>query len=184
MRTHSRRRWPRPPSTRTPKPSSATRPGRCCRSTPATSGDAMHIVEETSIAPLRMTGVAGVLKKADQWLGTIVAVAAALLVVAEIVVLFSGVSTRYLFHKPIIWTDELPSILFLWLALLGAVTAFQRGEHMRMTAFMGMVSPQVRAFFDVLAIAAPLAFLALVVHPAYEFAADEALVSRSEERRV
>ena len=34
-----------------------------------------------------------------------------------------------------------------------------------------------RAFFDVLAIAAPLAFLALVLHPAYEFAADEAVVS-------
>jgi len=137
----------------------------------------MQIAEETSVAPLRMTGVAGALQKTEQWLGTIVAVAAALLVVAEIAVLFSGVASRYLFHKPIIWTDELASILFLWLAMLGAVTAFQRGEHMRMTAFMGMVSPQVRAFFDVLAIAAPLAFLALVLHPAYEFAADEALVS-------
>jgi tripartite ATP-independent transporter DctM subunit len=137
----------------------------------------MQIVEETSVAPLRMTGGAGALQKAEQWLGTIVAVAAALLVVAEIVVLFSGVSARYFFHKPIIWTDELASILFLWLAMLGAVTAFQRGEHMRMTAFMGMVSPRVRAFFDVLAIAAPLAFLALVLHPAYEFAVDEAVVS-------
>jgi len=137
----------------------------------------MQIVEETSVAPLRMTGVAGALQKAEQWLGTIVAVVAALLVVAEIVVLFSGVSARYFFHKPIIWTDELASILFLWLAMLGAVTAFQRGEHMRMTAFMGMVTPRVLAFIDVLAIAAPLVFLALVLHPAYEFAVDEAVVS-------
>jgi len=92
-------------------------------------------------------------------------------------VLFSGVSARYLFHKPIIWSDELASILFLWLAMLGAVVAFQRGEHMRMTAFVGMASPNRRAFFDVLAIAAPLAFLVLVLHPAYEFASDEAFVS-------
>jgi len=99
------------------------------------------------------------------------------LVVAEIIVLFSGVSARYLFHKPIIWSDELASILFLWLAMLGAVVAFQRGEHMRMTAFVGMASPNRRAFFDVLAIAAPLAFLVLVLHPAYEFASDEAFVS-------
>ena len=137
----------------------------------------MHLAEETRVAPLRMTGVAGALQKAEQWLGSIVATAAALLVLAEIVVLFSGVAARYVFHKPIIWTDELAGILFLWLAMLGAVTAFQRGEHMRMTAFVGMVRPQVRAFFDVLAIAAPLAFLALVLHPAYEFAADEAVVS-------
>jgi tripartite ATP-independent transporter DctM subunit len=137
----------------------------------------MQIVEETSVALPRLTGVAGALRKAEQWLGSTVAAAAALLVVAEIVVLFSGVSARYLFQKPIIWSDELAGILFLWLAMLGAVTAFQRGEHMRMTALVGMSRPQTRAFFEVLAIAAPLAFLALVLHPAFEFASDEAFVS-------
>jgi tripartite ATP-independent transporter DctM subunit len=137
----------------------------------------MHLAQETSVALPRLTGVAGALQKAEQWLGSVVAGAAALLVIAEIIVLFSGVSARYLFHKPIIWSDELASILFLWLAMFGAVVAFQRGEHMRMTAFVGMASPNRRAFFDVLAIAAPLAFLVLVLHPAYEFASDEAFVS-------
>jgi tripartite ATP-independent transporter DctM subunit len=138
---------------------------------------AMQIAEETPAMLPRMTGLAGTLQKAEQWLGSTVAAAAALLVVAEIVVLFSGVSARYLFQRPLIWSDELAGILFLWLAMLGSVTAFQRGEHMRMTAFVGLVPPRVRAFFDVLAIAAPLAFLALVLQPAYEFASDEAFVS-------
>jgi len=137
----------------------------------------MQIAEETPAVLPRMTGVAGALQKAEQWLGSIVAAAAALLVVAEIVVLFSGVTARYLFQKPLIWSDELAGILFLWLAMLGSVTAFQRGEHMRMTAFVGLVPPRIRAFFDVLAIAAPLAFLVLVLDPAYEFASDEAFVS-------
>jgi tripartite ATP-independent transporter DctM subunit len=137
----------------------------------------MQIVEETSVPSPRMTGVAGALHKAEQWLGNTVAAAAALLVIAEIVVLFSGVSARYLFQRPLIWSDELAGILFLWLAMLGAVVAFQRGEHMRMTAFVGKVEPKRRVFFDVLAIAAPLAFLVLVLGPAYEFASDEAVVS-------
>ena len=137
----------------------------------------MHLTDEISVERPRLTGVAGALRKAEQWLGSIVAAAAALLVIAEIIVLFTGVSARYLFQKPIIWTDELAGILFLWLAMLGAVTAFQRGEHMRMTALVGMIRPGKRAFFDVLAVAAPLAFLVLVLHPAYEFASDEALVS-------
>ena len=137
----------------------------------------MQIAEETPAVLPRMTGVAGALQKAEQWLGSIVAAAAALLVVAEIVVLFSGVTARYLFQKPLIWSDELAGILFLWLAMLGSVTAFQRGEHMRMTAFVGLVPPRIRVFFDVLAIAAPLAFLVLVLDPAYEFASDEAFVS-------
>ncbi len=137
----------------------------------------MQIVEETGVTAPRMTGVAGVLHKAEQWLGNSVAAVAALLVIAEVVVLFSGVSARYLFQRPLIWSDELAGILFLWLAMFGAVVAFQRNEHMRMTAFVGKVEPRLRAFFDVLAIAAPLAFLVLVLDPAYEFASDEAVVS-------
>ena len=138
---------------------------------------AVHLAEEISVAVPRMTGVAGALRRAEGLLGSIVAAVAALLVIAEIVVLFSGVSARYLFQRPLIWSDELAGILFLWLAMLGAVVAFQRGEHMRMTAIVGMVRPRTRAFFEVLAVAAPLAFLALVLHPAYEFASDEMFVT-------
>jgi tripartite ATP-independent transporter DctM subunit len=137
----------------------------------------MQIVEGTSVAPTRMTGAAGALQKAEKWLGSTIAAAAALLVVVEIVVLFTGVSARYFFQRPLIWSDELAGILFLWLAMLGSVVAFQRGEHMRMTAFVGMVGPRTRAFFDVLAIAAPLAFLVLVLQPAVDFASDESFVS-------
>ena len=107
----------------------------------------------------------------------LVEIPAALLVVAEIIVLLAGILARYVFHKPIVWSDELAGMLFLWLAMLGSVIAFQRGEHMRMTAIVGMLGPRARAFLDVVAVAAPLAFLALVLHPAYEFAADEVFVT-------
>ena len=60
----------------------------------------------------------------------LVEIPAALLVVAEIIVLLAGILARYVFHKPIVWSDELAGILFLWLAMLGAVVAFQRGEYM------------------------------------------------------
>ena len=106
-------------------------------------------------------------------LGPLVEIPAALLVVAEICVLLAGVIARYVFHQPLVWSDELASILFLWLAMLGSVVAFRRGEHMRMTAFVGMASPPVRAFLDVVAITAPLAFLLLIVHPGFEFAYEE-----------
>ena len=36
----------------------------------------------------------------------------AVLVIAEIIVLFSGVSARYHFQRPLIWSDELAGILF------------------------------------------------------------------------
>ena len=107
----------------------------------------------------------------------LVEIPAAVIVVAEIAVLLAGILARYVFHKPIVWSDELAAILFLWLAMLGSVIAFQRGEHMRMTAIVGMLQPRARAFLDVVAVAAALAFILLVIHPAYEFAADEVYVT-------
>src|SRR6476660_705349 len=139
---------------------------------------AMRIAEHVNASTtLPTTGLAGASRKIERLRGSLVGIAAAALVVAEIVVLFAGVSSRYLLQKPIIWTDELAGILFLWLAMLGAVLAFQRAEHMRMTAVIGMLKPKARAFLDVLAITAPLAFLILVLHPAYEFASDEIFVT-------
>lgn len=115
--------------------------------------------------------------KANAVLGHVVAIPAALLVLAEIAVLSAGIVARYVFRSPIVWSDELAGILFLWLAMFGSVIAFQRGEHMRMTAIVGILRAEVRAFLDVVAAAASLAFLVLVVWPAYEFAADEAFVT-------
>ncbi|WP_206997036.1 TRAP transporter large permease [Trinickia mobilis] len=113
----------------------------------------------------------------DAALGPLVEIPAALLVVAEIVVLLAGVTSRYVLRSPLVWSDELAEILFLWLAMLGAVVALRRGEHMRMTAVVGMCAPGVRAFLDMVAIAAPLAFLALVMWPAIQFAQDAAIVT-------
>ncbi|WP_082145597.1 TRAP transporter large permease subunit [Microvirga massiliensis] len=107
----------------------------------------------------------------------LIEIPAALIVVAEIVVLLAGIIARYVFHSPIVWSDELAGILFLWLAMLGAVIALQRGEHMRMTAIVGMLPPRAQAFLDVVAMAAALAFLILLIYPAYEFAADEVWVT-------
>ncbi|MEY9120587.1 TRAP transporter large permease [Bradyrhizobium yuanmingense] len=114
---------------------------------------------------------------ANTVLGHLVAVPAALLVLAEIAVLSAGIVGRCVFRSPIIWSDELAGILFLWLAMFGSVIAFQRGEHMRMTAIVGVLEAEHRAFLDTVAAAASLAFLVLVVWPAYEFAADEAFVT-------
>lgn len=117
------------------------------------------------------------LERLDNIVGLIVEIPAALLVLAEVGVLLMGVIWRYVLHEPLIWSDELASILFLWLAMLGSIVAFRRGEHMRMTAVVGMLAPRQRVFLDLIAIAAALAFLILVVHPAYEFAAEEVWVT-------
>ena len=115
-------------------------------------------------------------RRAEAALGQLLGVPAALLVAAEIVVLLAGVIARYLFRHPLIWSDELASILFLWLAMLGSAMAFKRGEHMRMTALVSKMPPARRAFFDLLATTAALAFLLVILPYAWEYAVEEAVM--------
>src|ERR1700733_3515223 len=109
--------------------------------------------------------------------GRLVEIPAASLVVAEIVTLFAGIVARYVVQQPLIWSDELASILFLWLAMLGSVVAFRRSEHMRMTAVVAGVRPSMRAFLDVVATCAALAFLLLIVAPSYQYAYEESFIT-------
>jgi TRAP-type C4-dicarboxylate transport system permease small subunit len=117
------------------------------------------------------------LKKFDRGLGLLIAIPTALLVLLEIFVLLGGVIARYAFHNPIIWSDELASTLFLWLAMLGSAIALHRAEHMRMTAFVGMLSPPKRLALDAVATVAALTFLLLILPSAHEFAMDEIAVT-------
>src|SRR5215471_8469423 len=110
-------------------------------------------------------------------LGLCVEIPAALLVVAEIVILFAGVVARYGLHRPLIWSDELASILFLWLAMLGAAVAFRRAEHMRMTAIVASAGPAMRAWLDLVATCAALAFLVLIVWPSWDYAYEESFIT-------
>jgi tripartite ATP-independent transporter DctM subunit len=97
----------------------------------------------------------------------------ALLVLIEIFVLLAGVVSRFVFHHPFVWSDELASILFLWLAMLGSVVALQRMQHMRLTAVVSRLKPALQPYAEVLSVAVPALFLAMLLPYAWEYAADE-----------
>src|SRR5665213_1056133 len=120
---------------------------------------------------------AGGLVRADRRLTRVLETVTALLVVAEIVLLFVGIVARYGFHNPLIWSDELASLLFLWLSMLGAVLALRRNEHMRMTALVSRARASTRRFVDDLGLAAVLAFLLAILLPSFDYVRNEAIVS-------
>ena len=88
------------------------------------------------------------LDKLDRGLGWLVALPSAALVAAEIMLLFTGVIARYVFRKPLIVADELSSVLFLWLAMMGAAVALHRNAHMRMTAVINKSDDAWRRQWD------------------------------------
>src|ERR1700749_3107664 len=137
------------------------------------NAEAAEAVASGAVSPRRRSLAVTI----EAFVGRLVEIPAALLVVAEIVTLFAGVVARYGLQRPLIWSDELASILFLWLAMLGSVVAFRRSEHMRMTAAVGGLPAPARTTFDLFATCAALAFLLLIAWPSYQYAQDETFIT-------
>lgn len=67
-----------------------------------------------------------------------------LLMAAITGVVFLQVISRYVFHHPFDWPEELARFLFVWVALLGAALALQRGAHFSIEALVNRVSKRGR----------------------------------------
>lgn len=113
----------------------------------------------------------------DTVLAWITEVPAAILVVVEIAVLFSGVVSRYVFNRPLVWSDELASVLFLWLAMFGAVIALRRSEHMRLTALIKLAAPRRRAFLETLSAIVVAIFVLQIILPARDYIENQWLIT-------
>jgi TRAP-type C4-dicarboxylate transport system permease small subunit len=70
--------------------------------------------------------------------------ACGLLMAAITTVVFLQVFTRYVLAYPWGWPEELARILFVWVALLGAVLAFRRAGHFSIEACVGRLPAPLR----------------------------------------
>jgi tripartite ATP-independent transporter DctM subunit len=106
-------------------------------------------------------------------MGLITEAVAAALVIVETCLLFSGVVARYVFHRPIVWSDEMAGAIFLWLSMLGAVIALRRGEHMCFGALAARASPKVQVVLQTLVLACTVVMLCLLLRPTMDYTEDE-----------
>ena len=60
----------------------------------------------------------------------------AVLFVAMTILLFIQVVTRYVFNHAFTWTEEISTIMFVWMIYLGVVGAVLRRKHLRIDAFV------------------------------------------------
>ena len=99
------------------------------------------------------------------------------LVVLDVVVLLAGVVARYVFNRPLHWSDELASFLFLWLGMLGAVMALSRGEHLRLSALLRGMGPKLRGMVDAFSALVVLVFVVEIIRPAYSYMIDQWMIT-------
>jgi TRAP-type C4-dicarboxylate transport system permease large subunit/TRAP-type C4-dicarboxylate transport system permease small subunit len=101
----------------------------------------------------------------------------AALMVGIVLLLFGGVIARYVFSRPVGWIDEAVSLAFIWVAMLGAVLAMHRNEHLRLTMFVDKMSGTLRELFHAFTLVAISAFLIFLIGPAIEHVESEWIVN-------
>ncbi len=98
---------------------------------------------------------------------------AALLLAVLICLILVSVVCRYFLASPIVYSDDLASFIFLWLAMLGAAIAIDRSAHLRLTLVVNLLSEERRRFAETLALLLVTLYLAALLPSAFEHAEAE-----------
>jgi len=110
------------------------------------------------------------------WIKPLEVLGAALMVVI-VVLLFAGVVSRYVFGNPIIWVDEVASIAFIWLAMVGATLAVHRNEHLRLSLVVDRLPPRARELTHAFALVAMAAMLVTLLGPSMAYVREEWVIT-------
>ncbi|MFD2441301.1 TRAP transporter large permease subunit [Paracoccus kondratievae] len=78
--------------------------------------------------------------------------------------------------KPLIWGDEVASISFIWMAMLGAALAVDRHEHMRLTVFLPLLPGRVARVAEIVGQVLVCILLLRLLPVAVEYAYEESFV--------
>lgn len=82
---------------------------------------------------------------------------------AMTLITFANVVARYVFNDNLLWALEATVLLFGWLVLLGACYGVKKGLHLGVDLLVARAAPRVRRGLGLAAVAACLAFGALLL---------------------
>lgn len=74
--------------------------------------------------------------------------ASAFLMVMMSIIVFIQVLTRFVFHIPLPWTEELAKLLLIWLTYLALAATFSRGYHIRIDIIDQFITGKIGPVVD------------------------------------
>lgn len=92
------------------------------------------------------------------------------ILVAIVLVTFTQVLFRYIFHLSLAWSEELARYLFLWLAALAAAYAFKTKSHFALRFLVDRFGKRLQSFTETLVAFIVSGFLAIFIWKSVEYA--------------
>lgn len=101
------------------------------------------------------------LNEFELYIGTI-------LLIAMFVLLNLQVLSRYVFNHALTWTEELSTIMFVWLGYLGASSAVFKAQHLRIDIVLNLFKGTAKKVVLILTDLITMAFCVIMVPPLVE----------------
>ncbi len=138
----------------------------------------MQLTDLQPNAELALGGIEAITepKRAERWMRPVEIIAAGLLLVMIVTVL-ANVFFRYVLHAPLIWGDEVASMAFIWMAMLGAALAVDRHEHMKLTIFLPLMPERIAKAVEVAGGVLTCILLLRLLPVAVDYAYEESFVT-------
>ncbi|MBO5566995.1 MAG: TRAP transporter small permease [Succinivibrio sp.] len=75
---------------------------------------------------------------------------AGLALIVLVAVSFATVVSRYIFDSPLMWSEEIQVLCFMWISFLGAGVAFRYGSHVSIEVIVDLLPKAVRRYVELL----------------------------------
>ena len=99
----------------------------------------------------------------DRYVGRIVEILTITILAFLVAMIFASVLSRYIFNFSLAWAEELAGFFFVWLTLLGSVTAVRKRTHMAIGYVVETMAPTKQRWMNVYIHSAILFFLVIIV---------------------
>lgn len=96
--------------------------------------------------------------------------AAACILLALVVITIAAVSMRYFFGSPLQWTEEVSSLLMIWIVMIGGVAAERDKEHLSIPLLLDCLPKKASNLINLLVSAASIVGLLYMAFLAYQLA--------------
>lgn len=110
-----------------------------------------------------MSSLPAILIKANRALDVLEKYFIGFFLLGIVLMIFSGVLSRFVFHYAIAFTEELSRFFFIWGSLLGAAAGMKTGEHSGIPLIANRFGPVGQKVIELLVAAGVIVFLGYLV---------------------
>ena len=100
-----------------------------------------------------------IIKVGDRICASLAVVLLAVLVIS----VSMGIVARYFFNSPFAWTEELVTLLFIWISFLAAAVAAARHKLVIVDFFIAKIPPSGRVLIGIMSDFLSMVFLAMII---------------------